>query len=221
MPNQFAISTWTEKSEELIKKIESVFQSIDYPKDELPQTVYDNEKPISIVFVGQFSAGKSTIIKALTGIQDIKIGSGIQTEETQTYDWNDIEIIDTPGIRTSLRPDHDDITYDAIAKADMLVYVVTQELFDDNIGHNFRKLLLEKDKAGEMILVVNKMEDIGNTTSNRDIKRNDLRKVTEPYSPEDLRTVFIDAQTYLDSRPVQRVSAHDVEVTKVCNILFQ
>ena len=199
MPNQFAISTWTEKSEELIKKIESVFQSIDYPKDELPQTVYDNEKPISIVFVGQFSAGKSTIIKALTGIQDIKIGSGIQTEETQTYDWNGIEIIDTPGIRTSLRPDHDDITYDAIAKADMLVYVVTQELFDDNIGHNFRKLLLEKDKAGEMILVVNKMEDIGNTTSNRDIKRNDLRKVTEPYSPEDLRTVFIDAQTYLDS----------------------
>ena len=128
MPNQFAISTWTEKSEELIKKIESVFQSIDYPKDELPLTVYDNEKPISIVFVGQFSAGKSTIIKALTGIQDIKIGSGIQTEETQTYDWNDIE---TPGIRTSLRPDHDDITYDAIAKADMLVYVVTQELFDD------------------------------------------------------------------------------------------
>lgn len=199
MPNQFAISAWTEKSEELIKKIESVFQSIDYPKDELPQTVYDNEKPISIVFVGQFSAGKSTIIKALTGIQDIKIGSGIQTEETQTYDWNDIEIIDTPGIRTSIRPDHDDITYDAIAKADMLVYVVTQELFDDNIGHNFRKLLLEKDKAGEMILVVNKMEDIGNTTSNRDIKRNDLRKVTEPYSPEDLRTVFIDAQTYLDS----------------------
>ena len=43
MPNQFAISTWTEKSEELIKKIESVFQSIDYPKDELPLTVYDNE----------------------------------------------------------------------------------------------------------------------------------------------------------------------------------
>ena len=199
MPNHFTISKWTERSEKLIKNIESVFQSIDYPKDEWPQTVYDNEKPISIVFVGQFSAGKSTIIKALTGIQDIQIGSGIQTQKAQTYDWNDIEIIDTPGIHTSLRPDHDDITYDAIAKADMLVYVVTQELFDNNIGHNFRKLLLEKDKAGEMILVVNKMEDIGNTISNRDIKRNDLCKVTEPYSPEDLRTVFIDAQTYLDS----------------------
>ena len=132
-------------------------------------------------------------------MQNIQIGSGIQTQETHTYDWNDIEVIDTPGIHTTLRPDHDDITYDAIAKADMLVYVVTQELFDDNIGQNFRKLLLEKDKAGEMILVVNKMEDVGNTPSNRQIKRNDLCKVTEPYSPEDLRTVFIDAQSYLDS----------------------
>lgn len=64
MPNEFTISVWTEKSEELLKKIETVFQTIDYPLDELPQTVYEYEKPISIVFVGQFSAGKSTIIKA-------------------------------------------------------------------------------------------------------------------------------------------------------------
>ena len=193
------LSTWTEKSEELLKKIAAVFQQINYSTDELPKNVYDDEKPISIVFVGQFSAGKSTIIKALTGIPDIEIGSGIKTQQTHTYDWNDIQVIDTPGIHTTLRPDHDAITYDAISKADMLVYVVTQELFDDNIGRNFRKLLLEKDKAGEMILVINKMEDIGNTIPNREIKRNDLLKVTDPYTPEQLRTVFIDAQTYLDS----------------------
>lgn len=197
--NDIAIASWTEKSEELLGKIQDVFTKIDYPIDGLPEDVYDYEKPISIVFVGQFSAGKSTIIKALTGIKDIVIGSGIQTTETQVYDWNNIHVIDTPGIRTALRPDHDEITYDAIAKADMLVYVVTQELFDDNLGQNFRKLLLDKDKAGEMILVVNKMEDIGNTVSNREIKLKDLLKVTEPYTPEDLRTVFIDAQTYIDS----------------------
>ncbi len=197
--NSIALSTWTEKSEALLRTIVDVFNSIDYSVAELPHDVYDSKKPISIVFVGQFSAGKSTIIKALTGIKDIVIGSGIQTQKTHTYDWNDIEIIDTPGIHTTLRPDHDEITYDAIANADMLVYVVTQELFDNNIGHNFRKLLLEKDKADEMILVVNKMEDVGNTVANREIKRNDLLKVTDPYSPEQLRTVFIDAQTYLDS----------------------
>lgn len=193
------IANWTEKSEELLCKIEKVFKKIDYPTDGIPKDVYDDAEPISIVFVGQFSAGKSSIIKALTGIKDIVIGSGIQTKETHAYDWNGIQFIDTPGIRTGIRPDHDEITYDAIAKADMLVYVVTQELFDDNIGQNFRKLLIDEDKAGEMILVVNKMEDIGNTVANREIKRNDLLKVTEPYTPEELRTVFIDAETYLDS----------------------
>ena len=81
----------------------------------------------------------------------------------------------------------------------MLVYVITEELFDDYVGQNFRKLLLEKDKAAEMVLVVNKMADVGNTEANQIIKREDLRKVTTPYSPEDLRTVFIDAESYLDS----------------------
>lgn len=197
--NTIDIVAWTKKSEELLDEIETVFKKIDYPTAGVPKDVYDYEKPISIVFVGQFSAGKSTIIKALTGIKDIVIGSGIQTKETHEYNWNDIRVIDTPGIHTGIRPDHDEITYDAISNADMLVYVVTQELFDDRTGQNFRKLLLDKEKAGEMILVVNKMEDIGNTLTNREIKRNDLCKVTEPFTPEELRTVFIDAQTYLDS----------------------
>ena len=55
------------------------------------------------------------------------------------------------------RPDHDDLSYDAIASADMLVYVTTNELLDDKVGKHFRKLAIDKDKAGEMILVINKM----------------------------------------------------------------
>jgi len=193
------LSVWTGKSEELLTKIRELFVDLNYPKEDVPDTVFDNGKPISMVFVGQFSAGKSTIIKALTKNPDIEIGAGIKTQKTHLYDWNGIEVIDTPGIDTTLRPDHDEIAYDAIAKSDVLVYVVTQELFDDFIGKNFRKLLLEKDKAGEMILVVNKMEDIGNTPENQRIKREDLLKVIDPYMPEQLRTVFIDAESYLDS----------------------
>lgn len=193
------LSVWTGKSEELLTKIRELFADINYPEDGVPDTVYDDGKPISMVFAGQFSAGKSTILKALTKNPDIEIGAGIKTQQTHFYDWNGIEVIDTPGIDTTLRPDHDEIAYDAISKADVLVYVVTQELFDDFIGKNFRKLLLEKDKAGEMILVVNKMEDIGNTPENQQIKREDLQKVTDPYTPDQLRTVFIDAESYLDS----------------------
>ena len=193
------ISDWTQKSELILQKVKDVLEQVEYKESSLPTSVFDIEKPISIVFVGQFSAGKSTIIKALTGIEDIEVGEGIKTMETHSYDWNGIEVVDTPGIKTTIRPNHDEISYKAIARADMLVYVVTEELFDDLVGQNFRKLLLEKDKAAEMILVVNKMADIGNTEENRLIKLKDLEKVTTPYSPSDLRTVFVDAESYIDS----------------------
>ena len=194
-----SISDWTQKSELLLPKVKNVLNQVGYKESSLPTSVFDVEKPISIVFVGQYSAGKSTIIKALTGIKDIETGEGIKTLETHSYDWNGIEVVDTPGINTTIRPDHDEISYKAIARADMLVYVITEELFDDFVGQNFRKLLLEKDKAAEMILVVNKMADIGNTEENRLIKLNDMEKVTTPYLPSDLRTVFVDAESYIDS----------------------
>lgn len=194
-----SIAVWTAKSKKLLENIRQSLRNIGYDDNGLPQSVFAGDKPVSLVFAGQYSAGKSSILKALTKIDDIGIGAGITTQQTHSYDWNGIEVIDTPGIHTTLRPDHDEISYQAIADADMLVYVVTQELFDDFIGQNFRKLLLEQDKAGEMILIVNKMADIGNTKENREIKMKDLEQVTKPYYPSQLRTVFVDAESYLDS----------------------
>ena len=101
---------------------------------------------IRLVFAGQYSAGKSSILKMLTGREDIIIDADITTQEVHTYNWQGIEVIDTPGIHTQLRPDHDEISYEAIASADMLVFVITNELFDSYIADHFRKLAIDKDK---------------------------------------------------------------------------
>ena len=79
--------------------------------------------------------------------------------------------------------------------------MITNELFDDHLANHFRSLAIDKDKAGEMLLVVNKMERTsnGNTEEQQNIIREDLRKVLAPYSPEELGISFIDAETYLDS----------------------
>jgi len=156
---------------------------------------------IRFVFVGQYSAGKSSILKMLTGNEDIEIGAGITTQKTQKYEWNGIEVVDTPGINTELRPDHDVISYKAISDADMLVFVVTSHLFDEHIAEHFRKIAVDQDKGGEMILVVNKMEEAGegNSEWQQSILREDLKKVIEPYTPEQLHLCFLDAQSYLDS----------------------
>lgn len=207
--NTISIAVWTARSKELLQKVSGILEEVGIGKSNLPKSVYESDKPISLVFAGQYSAGKSTILKALTGISTIATGEKITTQESQVYEWNGIRVIDTPGIHTTLRPDHDDISYRTILNSDMLVYVITHELFDSYIGENFRKLLLDNDKAGEMILIVNKMADVGNTIENQSIKLENLKKVTAPYSPEQLRTCFVDAESYIDS-----LMEEDIEIAE-------
>lgn len=164
--------------------------------------ILSSDKSVNLVFAGQYSAGKSSIMKVLTGREDIAIGAGITTEKTHTYDWGGITVVDTPGVHTQLRPDHDEITYRAIAGADLLVFVVTNELFDSHLAKHFRNLAIERDKAHEMMLVVNKMRRCakGNSQEAQNVIREDLRKVLAPFNPEDLRTTFIDAEAALESK---------------------
>ena len=163
--------------------------------ERLPGRTSTSDDPISLAFAGQYSAGKSTIISALTGREDIAIGAGITTERTHRYDWHGVAIIDTPGIHTKLRPDHDTIAYDAIAAADLLVFVITNELFDSHIAEHYRKLTIDQDKGHETILVVNKMgrHADGNVETSRAVITEALREPLAPFTPEELRVTFTDA----------------------------
>jgi GTP-binding protein EngB required for normal cell division len=84
--------------------------------------------PLTIAFVGQYNAGKSTILRVLTGREDIVIDSDVCTDVVTAYDWNGVRLLDTPGVHAG-HPDHDEKTYEIIARADLLVFVVTNELF--------------------------------------------------------------------------------------------
>ena len=170
---------------------------------QLPEDIaFNQDTPISVAFAGQYSAGKSTILKALTGQQDIVTGAGITTEETRVLEWNGVSVIDTPGVHTVIRPDHDVVTYDAISQADLLVFVITNELFDDHLGRHFRKLAIDREKGHEAILVVNKMGRTadGNTPETRRVISEDLRVPLAPFTPEELRITFTDAESALEGR---------------------
>ena len=194
---EFQISEFTKQIDKLKERASVALGTAGYGY----RVEEEKNEVVRLVFAGQYSAGKSSIIKMLTGRTDIAIGAGITTQEAHTYEWKGLEVVDTPGIHTELRQDHDEISYDAIASADLLVFVVTNELFDSYLAEHFRKLAIEKDKAGEMILVVNKMEraSSGNTPEQQDIIREDLRNVLTPYTPEQVNLCFLDAESYLDS----------------------
>jgi small GTP-binding protein len=186
---------------------------------QVPESVDKSVDKLNVVFAGQYSAGKSSIIKYLTGNDDIEIGAGITTDKVHVYDWENIEIVDTPGVHTEIRPDHDEESYKAISQADLVVFVVTNELFDDHIGEHFRKLAIDLGKGHEMMLVINKMEraQSGNNKYSRKVLKDDLEEMLTPYSPEDLKTTFIDAELAIES--TENGDSEDLDESRVSRFI--
>lgn len=200
---EFNLDGYAREAENLLSETRRIFnkyEDLSLPWlncNNLPNDMKNEGNPIKLVFVGQYSAGKSSIIKMLSGI-DTEIGAGIKTQEAHIYPWNDLEIVDTPGIHTELRPDHDEKTYYEIDHAALLIFVVTNEGFDNRIGNHFRKLAIEQNRAKNMVLVVNKMDRtaLGNVPEQQQLIADDLRKVITPYEPEELFISFLDTDSY-------------------------
>lgn len=198
----FQLENFAQRGEKLLnetRKIFTEYKDLKLTEFPLPKNMQPSDGAVKLVFVGQYSAGKSSIIKMLSGI-DTEIGAGIKTQEAQSYEWNGLEIIDTPGIHTELRPDHDEKTYYEIDHAALLIFVVTNEGFDDRMGNHFRKLAIEQDRGKNMVLVVNKMDRtaLGNTPEQQEVIANDLKKVITPLTAENLYLSFLDTESYFE-----------------------
>ena len=154
---EFQLSKFTKEGAQLLREVTEEFNRLGIDSSRLPKTFPDDSGKIKLVFVGQYSAGKSSIIKMLTG-EDVAIGAAITTQDSTPYEWNGLEIIDTPGIHTELRPDHDEITYEQINHAALLIFVITNEGFSQRMGDHFRTLAIDQKRAANMVLVVNKMD---------------------------------------------------------------
>lgn len=199
--NEFQLAKITQEGESLLAEMKRAFQSYGYDDSKLPKYFSNDDDKLKLVFIGQYSAGKSSIIKMLTG-EDVATGAEITTQTSASYFWRGLSIIDTPGIHTELRPDHDKITYEEINQAALLVFVITNEGFSQQMGDHFRLLAMEQKRADNMVLVVNKMDrtSLGNTPEQQAIIADDLKKVTgSEYDPEDLYLSFLDTTSYFDS----------------------
>lgn len=160
--------------------------------------INEREK-ITIAFIGQYSAGKSTLISALTGRSDIKIDADIATLTAKEYVLNDqLVLVDTPGLYTANK-EHDDITIETIKKSDMLVYCITNELFDEITIKDYKKWVYEKNYRYKTILVINKMSrEFGDYN---ELKKNYIQSINralDPFNIEDVNYNFVDAKDYIE-----------------------
>lgn len=198
-------ATYQDHINRLTRRVKVVLES--FPEDQYGEiqsrglsqlNSLGNENTLTIAFVGQYSSGKSTIISALTGIDDIEIGQGVVTGRPSTYEWKKgIKIVDTPGICAD-RPKHDEMSLRYMDEADLLVYVATVNGFDKFIGENFRELAIEQGRAGKMMLTLNKRGT--EPDSNVDGWKESLRPVVKPLTLNDLRLTIIDAEEYIEAQ---------------------
>ena len=213
---EFQLSKFTKEGAKLLREVTDEFNRLGIDSSRLPKTFPDDSGKIKLVFVGQYSAGKSSIIKMLTD-EDVAIGAAITTQNSTPYEWNGLEI---------LRPDHDEITYEQINHAALLIFVITNEGFSQRMGDHFRKLAIDQKRAANMVLVVNKMDRtaLGNVLEQQQVIYEDLKKVTTPHDPKDLYVSFVDTASYFKAmqetderrknRRLER-SGHDVFVANL------
>lgn len=202
---QFEYAALSGRLEQLTQKILSTLESVggkdkaDSLRRELSEAA--SQKEVTLAFAGQYSAGKSTLISALTGNRAIKIDANVSTDRATRYPWNGLVLVDTPGILAGKHEEHDRTTAEALQHADLVVYVITSQLFDEVVFKNFLHLAYEQQLAPKMMLVVNKMnmEDaeydtlVSNYTSS-------LRSLFSErgHRLDDFPLAFVDAYDYLD-----------------------
>jgi len=103
---------------ELVKEIDSVLVA-----NGKKAYNFNGIDKLSIALVGQYNAGKSTLVNALFGTKKAVTGDGPTTKVRQFYDWRDYKIVDLPGGDARINEQIE--ARQAIEDAQIVLYVVS------------------------------------------------------------------------------------------------
>jgi GTP-binding protein EngB required for normal cell division/uncharacterized alkaline shock family protein YloU len=159
--NQISGNTKAEAAKEVIKLLKETKQSLDLEIIKKIQKIGEslNAKQralnyFSIAFIGKTKAGKSTLHAIMTGEAWDSIGVGKQrtTRLNRVYEWENIRIIDTPGIGAPEGKTDEEIAQSVINEADVICFVVTNDSIQET---EFKFLHLLKESAKPIIVLLN------------------------------------------------------------------
>ena len=124
------------------------------PPPVVPRIPAGGDRPWSVVLTGPYNTGKSSVAFVLTGD---RASSSTRTSPlprpTATPGRGTpgassaVEIVDTPGVRTG-DLSHDEIAETAVRDADLVLFLISPNFFDDTLASYFRHVALELSKAG-------------------------------------------------------------------------
>lgn len=144
----------------LVDRIKEIVDNSNY-NDDLRKFLQNyseicKREKVYIVFAGEYSTGKSSIIRALTGDSSIKISEEPTTDKEIVYNYNSYCVVDTPGLYSG-NNNHDSIANDAYKKADYVVFCISaNNLFNRDTLDKFIEIY--KLYSDRLILCVNKID---------------------------------------------------------------
>lgn len=134
-----------------------------------------NLSQFTVTLFGRTKAGKSTIREALTHGGGETIGKGAQrtTRDIRRYTWNNLQIIDTPGIAAYEGDDDVTIAESVIDESDVILFLITNDSFQ---ASEFERLADLKAQNKPVIILLNVKQDIDNS-ARRKIFLRDFDKI--------------------------------------------
>ena len=149
------IQTLPEMGRTVLERLREILRTSDDERiSALLTRVPSMSGPIRLVVTGEYNAGKSSLLKALTG-EEIPIHSDVTTSEVHEYPWRNVVLLDTPGVKAG-ETSHDLRAEEALRDADLVVFVITVDLFDDTSADHLRHVAFDLGKLEQMVIVVNK-----------------------------------------------------------------
>ena len=111
--------------------------------DGVVRSFEERESKLNLVLVGAYSSGKTSLINSLIGL-NLPTGAGVVTAEVSDHDWNGIHVVDTPGVRSQLEKTHHDLLSEAaIQNADLILFVVTPDLFEPPVANYLQRIVTD------------------------------------------------------------------------------
>lgn len=158
----------------------------------------DQTAPLRVALIGEFNAGKSSLIGALTG-DEVAIDADVCTDIPEDHPWRGLVLVDTPGIQAQEQStDHDLIARNATVGADLVFFVVTNELFNPRLADYLRFVLDEEKGLGlakKTTLIVNKIDRESNP---EETLLSEIQKVLGPH--QDVAVYFCAASKLLQAQ---------------------
>lgn len=159
----------------------------------LERSIEQLDELFLLVVVGEFNAGKSAFINALTGERRMEEGVTPTTAQVTPVRFDDINIVDTPGTNAVIR-EHEEITSRFVPRADLVLFVTSADRPFTETERAFLEQI--RDWGKKVVVVINKVDILSSDKELAEIQTyvadnaRRLLGVTPEIFPVSARTAF-------------------------------